>query len=136
MSTHASSSSGSSYLAGAPLRSVHFDPSNVGVIEKQQQKIKHLQEHLAEFNRVRYRTLPASASRGKNVVQTLKRVSLTATNQINQHAMASYLWEAIWSLNKILPTKWSKWMEDKNSLCQTILRKVVIPVDVDGKSYR
>ncbi len=32
--------------------------------------IKELQEELAEFNRVRYRTLPGNASRGKNVLRT------------------------------------------------------------------
>jgi hypothetical protein len=67
-STHTSSPSGSSYTAGALLRSVYFDPLNAGVIEGQHQKIKHLQEQLAEFNRIRYRRLPANASRGKNVV--------------------------------------------------------------------
>jgi hypothetical protein len=79
-STHTSSSSGSSYSAVAPLRNVQFDRSNAGVIEELQQKIKHLQEQLAEFNGVRYRTLPANASGGKNVVQTLKRKSLAATD--------------------------------------------------------
>jgi hypothetical protein len=64
-STHTTSSSGSSYLAAAPLRNVHFYPSNTGVIEEQQQKIKQLQEQLAEINHIRYRTLPANASRGK-----------------------------------------------------------------------
>ena len=134
-STHTTSTSGSSYSASAPLRNVQFDPSNAGVIEEQQQKIKHLQEQLAEFNRVRYRTLPANASGGKNVVWTSKRKSLTGTDQINQQAVASYLREAIWPSNKILPTKWSKWREDRNSLCQMILQKVAIPVGVDGKSY-
>jgi hypothetical protein len=110
-STHTTSTSGSSYSAAAPLRNV------------------------AEFNRVRYRTLPANASGGKNVVRTSKRKSLTATDQINQQAVASYLREAIWPSNKILPTKWSKWREDRNSLCQMILRKVAIPVGIDGKSY-
>ena len=43
--------------------------------------------------------------------------------------------EAIWPSNKILPNKWSKWREDRNSLCQMILRKVAIPVGVDGQSY-
>jgi hypothetical protein len=76
-------------LAEAPLGNVHFNPSNAGVIEEQQWKIKHLQEQLAEFNHVRYRTLLANASRGKNVVWTLKTVSLTATDQINQQAVAS-----------------------------------------------
>ncbi len=97
-----------------------FGPSNAGVIEEQQQKTNHLQEQLAEFNRVRYRTLPANVSRGKNVVQTSKRVSLTATDQINQQAVVPYLREAIWPSNMILPTKWSKWREDRNNLCQMI----------------
>ncbi len=100
-STHTTSSSGSSYSAAAPLRKVQFDPSNAGVIGEQQQKIKHLQEQLAEFNHVRYRTLPANASGGKNGVQTPKRKSLTATDQINQQAVTSYLREAIWPSNKI-----------------------------------
>jgi hypothetical protein len=117
-STHTTSSGGSSYSAVAPLRIVQFDSSNAGVIEEQQPKIKHLQEQLAEFNHVRYRTLPANASGGKNVVQTSKRKSLTATDQINQQTVGSYLREAIWPSNKILLTKWNKWREDRNSLCQ------------------
>ncbi len=67
-STHTTSTSGSSYSAAAPLSNVQFDPSNAGVIEEQQQKIKNLQEQLVEFNRVRYRMLPANASGGKNAV--------------------------------------------------------------------
>jgi hypothetical protein len=134
-STHTTSSSGSSYSAAEPLRNVQSDPSNAGVIEEQQQKNKHLQEQLGEFNRIRYRTLPANASGGKNVVQTSKRKSLTATDHINQQAVALYLREAIWPSNKILPKKWSKWRDDSNSLCQMILRKVAIPVGVDRKSY-
>ncbi len=67
-STHTTATSGSSYSSAAPLRNVQFDPSNAGVIEEQRQKIERLQEQLAEFNRVRYRTLPANASGGKNVV--------------------------------------------------------------------
>jgi hypothetical protein len=30
---------------------------------------------------------------------------------------------------------WSKWRDDKRSLCQMILKKVALPVGVDGKSY-
>jgi hypothetical protein len=48
---------------------------NVGIIEEQKQQIKQLEE-LAEFNRVRYRTLPANASRGKNVLRSSKKVSM------------------------------------------------------------
>ena len=33
------------------------------------------------------------------------------------------------------PKSWSKWRDDKISLCQMILKKVALPVGVDGKSY-
>ncbi len=48
-----------------PLRNVRVDTQNVGMIEEQKQQIKQLQEELAEFNCIRYRTLPGNASRGR-----------------------------------------------------------------------
>jgi hypothetical protein len=51
----------------APLQNVRVDTQYVGIIEEQKQQIKELQEELAEFNCVRYRTLPGNASRGKNI---------------------------------------------------------------------
>ncbi len=71
-----------------------------GVIEAQQQKIKNLQEQLAEFNQAKYKMLPANASRGKNVIRTSKKVNMTATDQINQQTVRSYLCEAVWPSNK------------------------------------
>ncbi len=61
---------------------------------------------------------------------------MTATDHINQQAVASYVREAIWPGNKMLPKSWSMWWDDKKSLCQMILKKVALPVGVDGKSYR
>ena len=127
--THSSTSTGSLYPAE------RLDPSYASVIEEQDQQIKHLQQQLAEFNSVRYRTLSGNASRGKNVVRTTRKVSMTPTDQINQQVVTSYLREAIWPSNKIIPNKWSKWREDRNSLCQMILRKVASPLGVDGQSY-
>jgi hypothetical protein len=37
--------------------------------------------------------LPANASRGKNVLRTSKKMSMTATDHINQQAVASYVRE-------------------------------------------
>jgi hypothetical protein len=34
-----------------------------------------------------------------------------------------------------LPKSWSKWRDDKRSLWQMILKKVALPLAVDGKSY-
>ena len=59
---------------------------------------------------------------------------MTATDHINQQAVATYVREAIWP-GKMLPKSWSKWRDDKRSLCQMILKKVALPLAVDGKSY-
>ncbi len=80
--------------------------------------------------------MPGNASRGKNVLRTSKKMSMTATDHINQQAVASsYVREAIWPGNKMLPKSWSKWRDDTRSLCQMILKKFALPVGVDGKSY-
>ncbi len=60
---------------------------------------------------------------------------MTPTDHINQQAVASYVRGAIWPGNKMLTKSWSKWMDDKRSLCQMILKKVALPLDVDGKPY-
>jgi hypothetical protein len=138
--TYKSSSASASVVSpdgeiAPPLWNVRVDTQYVGIIEEQQQQIKELQEELAEFNCVQYRTLPGNASRGENVLKTSKKMSLTATDHINQQAEASYVREAIWPGNKMHPKSWSKWRDDKRSLCQMILIKVALAVGVDGKSY-
>jgi hypothetical protein len=79
--------------------------------------------------------LPANASRGENVLRLSKKMSLTPRDHINQQAVASYVPAAIWPGNKMLPKSWSKWRDDKRSLCQMILKKVALPLGVDGKLY-
>ncbi len=97
------------------MQNVRVDTQYVGIIEEQKQQIKEPQEELAEFNCVRYRTLPGNASRGKNVLRTSKKMSMTVTDHINQQAVASYVREAIWLGNKMLPKSCSKWRDDKRS---------------------
>jgi hypothetical protein len=118
-----------------PLQNVRVDTIYVGIIEEQKQQIKQLQEELAEFNCVQYRTLSANASRVKNVLRTSMKMSMTPTDHINQQAVASYVRETIWPGNKMLLKSWSKWGDDKRSLCQMILKKVALPLAVVGKSY-
>ncbi len=103
--THSTSLSGSSYSSDAPLSNFNIDPSLARVIEAQQQKIKHLQEQLAKFNQAKYKMVPANASRGKNMIRTSKKVSMTATDQIIQQTVGLYLREAVRPSNKMLPKK-------------------------------
>jgi hypothetical protein len=118
------------------LQNVRVDTQYVGIIEEQKQQIKQLQEELAEFNCVQYRTLRANANRRKNVLRSSKKMSMTPTDHINQQAFASYVREAILPGNKMLPKSWSKWKDANRSFCQMILKKVALPLAVDGKSYR
>ncbi len=62
-------------------------------------------------------------------------MSMTATDHINQQAVASYVREAIKPGNKMLPKSWSKWRDDKRYLFQIIVKMVALPIGVDGKSY-
>jgi hypothetical protein len=45
----------------------------------------------------------ANASRGRNVLRLSKKVSMTPIDHLNQQAVATYVREAIWPENKILP---------------------------------
>jgi hypothetical protein len=56
-------------------------------------------------------------------------------DQVNQQAATSYVWEAIWLGNKMLTKNWSKLRDDISSFCQMILKKVALPLGVDGKLY-
>jgi hypothetical protein len=60
---------------------------------------------------------------------------MAATDHMNQQAVASHVREAIWPGNNMLPKSWSWGRDDKRSLCQMILKKVALPLGVDGKSY-
>jgi hypothetical protein len=108
------------WLIAPPLQNVRVDTQYFGIIEEQKQKIRQFQEELAEFNCVQYRTLPANASSGRNVMRSSKKVSMIPTDDINLQAVASYVREAICPGNKMLPKSWSKLRDDKRSVCQMI----------------
>ncbi len=88
------------WLVAPPLQNVRVDTQYVGINEEQKQQIRQLQEELAEFHCVWYRTLPAIASRVRNVLRSWKKVSMTPIDHINQQAVATYVREAIWPENK------------------------------------
>jgi hypothetical protein len=118
--TNSSSASGRSEsgLSGSwdvipPLRNVSIGASFNTLIEQQQNQIEFLTDQLSDLNCEQYKSLPVNSSRGKNVIQTAKKVSMTATDQINQQTGASYLREADWPKYKMLQKIWSKWRDDK-----------------------
>ena len=60
---------------------------------------------------------------------------MSTQDQINQGVVAAFLRESVWPRTKLLPKNWTKWRDDKNSLSQMILKKVSIPVGIEGRMY-
>jgi hypothetical protein len=56
-------------------------------------------------------------------------------NRPHKSASSCYLCKSHLARKQELPKSWSKWRDDKRSLCQMILKKVALPLAVDGKSY-
>ena len=60
---------------------------------------------------------------------------MSTQDQINQGVVAAFVCELVWPQTKILPKNWTKWRDDKNSLSQMILKKVSVPVGIEGRMY-
>ncbi len=73
--------------------------------------------------------------RGEEYFEDIKEDEYDCNRPHKSSSSASYVREAIWPGNRMLPKSWSKWRDDKRSLCEMILKKVALPVGVDGKSY-
>ncbi len=98
------------------------------------QRIQALEAQITEYNKSKYDKMSTSGQRGKNILQKRKHTLLTQ-DQINQGVVATFLRESVWPQAKILPKNWTKWREDKNSLCQIILKKISVPVGIEGRMY-
>ena len=90
--------------------------------------------NVIECNKSKYGKISTHRQRGKNMLQKSKQ-SLLTQDLINQGVVAVFLRESVWPQTKLLPKNWTKWREDKNSLCQMILKKVSVPVSIEGRMY-
>ncbi len=99
-SAPASSAVSADWIIAPSLRNVRVDTQYVGINEEQKQQIMQLHEELASVNCVWYRTLPAIATRVRNVLRSSKKVSTTPIDHINQQLVATNVREAVWPGNK------------------------------------
>jgi hypothetical protein len=90
------------------------------------QHIQALEAQIIEYNKSKYDKISTNGQRSKNILQKSKH-TLSMQDQINQGVVAGFLRESVWPQTKMLPKNWTKWREDKNSLCQMILNKVSVP---------
>ncbi len=98
------------------------------------QRIQALEAQIIEYNKSKYDKISTNRQRGKNILQKSKH-TLSTQDQINQGVVAAFLRESVWPTTKILPKNWTKRREDKNSLCRMILKKVSVPVGIEGRMY-
>jgi hypothetical protein len=101
---------------------------------KLQQRIQALEVQIIEYNKSKYDKILTNGQRGKKILQKSKH-TLSTQDQINQGVVAAFLCESVWPRTKILPKNWTTWREDKNSLCQMILKKVSVLVGIEGRMY-
>jgi hypothetical protein len=96
------------------------------------QRIQALGAQIIEYNKSKYDKILTNRQRGKNILQKSKH-TLLMQDWINQEVVAAFLQELVWPRTKTLPKNWTKWREDKNGLCQMILKKVSAPVGIEGR---
>ena len=101
---------------------------------KLRQRIQALEAQIIEYNKSKYDKISTNGQQGKNILHKSKH-NLSTQDQINQGVVVAFLRESVWPRTKILPKNWTKWRDDKNSLSQMILKKVSVPVGIEGRMY-
>jgi hypothetical protein len=98
------------------------------------QRIRDLEAQTIKCNKSKYGKISSYGQRGKNILRKSKH-TLSMQDLINQGVVAAFLRESVWPRTKLLPKNWTKWREEKNSLCRMMLKKVSVPVGIDGRMY-
>ena len=105
-----------------PCQQGHSKQTNT---EELQQRIKALEAQIVECNKSRYGRISTYAQRGKNILGKSKH-TLSPQDLINQEVVVAFLRESVCLQTKLLPKSWTKWREERNSLCQMILKKISV----------
>ena len=95
-------------------------------------RIQALEAQVIDCNKSKYGKITMYGQRGKNILRK-SRKTLSTQDLMNQGVVAAFLRESVWPHTKLLPKNWTKLREDRNSLCQMILKKV--SVCIDGRMY-
>jgi hypothetical protein len=96
------------------------------------QCIRDLKAQIIECNKSKYGKISSYGQRGKNILRKSK-YTLSTQDLINQGVVTAFLRESVWPRTKLRPKNWATWREEKNSLCQMILKKISVPVGIDGR---
>ena len=65
----------------------------------------------------------------------VKKTKMTPIDTWNAHVLSNFLCDSIWPTNKILPKKWTHWVNDNRSLSQKVIAKVTIRQGISPQEY-
>jgi len=77
-------------------------------------RIQALEAHIIDCNKSKYGKITMYGQRGTNILRE-SRTTLSTQDLINQGVVVAFLRESVWPRTKLLPKKWTKWREDRNS---------------------
>jgi hypothetical protein len=80
-------------------------------------------------------TINGQKCKGKNDTRQGKKTKMSPIDTWNANILSNFLCDSIWPTNKILPKKWTHWVNDNRSLSQKVIAKVTIPQGVSPQEY-
>ena len=143
-STQSTSATGSSD-EGLGFNEITVPPSDEAssLFERQQRQL------LASINEIQRTTEPEQAllrlygrrhykwtkMQGEDDTRQGKKTKMSPIDTWNARVLSNFLRNSIWPTNKILPKKWTNWVNDNRSLSQKVIAKVTIPQGILPQEY-
>ena len=140
MSQSTASSSGTDASTSIPP----FNDINYNTVDNSSyliESIRQLQQNLQEINRPWLEKMQQSEARrsdickGKNKTRQSNKMNMSGTDVMNKGIISAYLREIVWPAVKILPEKWTTWIEDERALSYKVMQKVSVPMEMDSQQY-
>jgi hypothetical protein len=144
-STQSTSATGSTD-EGLGFNEITVPPSDEAssLFEQQQRQllasINEIQRNLLSLNKpyldcMADATINGLKCKGKNDTRQGKKTKMSPIDTWNAHVLSNFLRDSIWPTNKILPKKWTHWVNDNRSLSQKVIAKVTIPQGISPQEY-
>ena len=144
-STQSTSATGSTD-EGLGFNEITVPPSDEAssLFEQQQRQllasINEIQRNLLSLNKpyldcMADATINGLKCKGKNDTRQGKKTKMSPIDTWNAHVLSNFLCDFIWPTNKILPEKWTHWVNDNHSLSQKVIAKVTIPQGISPQEY-
>ena len=129
------------------INEITFPPQQeaaTSIYEQQQlllASINDIQRNLLNLNKPYLDCMAANTTvngrtcKGKNDTRQGKKTKMGPIDTWNAHVLSNFIRDSVWPTNKILPEKWTHWVNDNRSLSQKVIAKVTIPQGLSPQQY-